>query len=143
MLGQTITGALANIPFPFGIDVQGNYGYRKDGADTVTPFKSGGVDWSSITFTPLVWTGVQGRGYYTFSGTNILSRVFMYYSGAVGANNSSPGVVIVDHGHEIIVPATHSTTWRGYAYTTSITDNSMQFYATYTSELAMVEIIDS
>ena len=40
-LGQTVTGALANIPFPFGIDSDGNYGYRKDGADTVTPFKSG------------------------------------------------------------------------------------------------------
>lgn len=38
-LGQTITGALANIPFPFGIDpTTGEYGYKKAGADTVTPF---------------------------------------------------------------------------------------------------------
>ena len=28
-----------NIPFKFGIDASGNYGYIKDGADTVTPFK--------------------------------------------------------------------------------------------------------
>ena len=42
-LGQTITGALANIPFPFGIDPNtGEYGYRKAGADAVIPFKSGG-----------------------------------------------------------------------------------------------------
>lgn len=41
-LGQTITGALANIPFPFGIDSDGNYGYKKAGADTVVPFSSGG-----------------------------------------------------------------------------------------------------
>ena len=27
------------IPFSFGIDTNGNYGYIKDGADTVTPFK--------------------------------------------------------------------------------------------------------
>lgn len=29
-------------PFKFGIDENGNYGYIKDGADTVTPFKTGG-----------------------------------------------------------------------------------------------------
>ena len=29
-----------NIPFSFGIDAQGNYGYFKAGADTVTPFKT-------------------------------------------------------------------------------------------------------
>lgn len=28
------------IPFEFGIDENGNYGYIKVGADTVTPFKS-------------------------------------------------------------------------------------------------------
>lgn len=28
------------IPFRFGIDADGNYGYYKDGADTVTPFKT-------------------------------------------------------------------------------------------------------
>ena len=31
---------LEDVPFKFGIDGQGNYGYIKDGADTVTPFKS-------------------------------------------------------------------------------------------------------
>lgn len=30
------------LPFKLGIDADGNYGYYKDGADTVTPFKSGG-----------------------------------------------------------------------------------------------------
>lgn len=55
-MGQTITGALANIPFPFGIDSDGNYGYKKAGADAVTPFKSGGslsnvsgsIEWRAI-----------------------------------------------------------------------------------------------
>lgn len=31
-----------NIPFRFGIDADGNYGYYKAGADSVTPFKTGG-----------------------------------------------------------------------------------------------------
>ncbi len=30
----------ANIPFSFGIDANGNYGYIKEGADSVIPFKS-------------------------------------------------------------------------------------------------------
>ena len=29
------------VPFKFGIDADGNYGYIKEGADTVTPFKVG------------------------------------------------------------------------------------------------------
>lgn len=31
-----------NVPFKFGITPDGQYGYYKDGADTVTPFKTGG-----------------------------------------------------------------------------------------------------
>ena len=30
----------ADVPFSFGIDASGNYGYKKVGADTVIPFKS-------------------------------------------------------------------------------------------------------
>ena len=29
-----------DVPFRFGVDANGNYGYIKDGADTVTPFKT-------------------------------------------------------------------------------------------------------
>lgn len=32
------------VPFAFGVDENGNYGYYKEGADTVTPFNSGGGD---------------------------------------------------------------------------------------------------
>lgn len=32
------------MPFKFGVDSSGNYGYIKDGADTVTPFKGGSYD---------------------------------------------------------------------------------------------------
>ncbi len=37
-------------PFRFGIDSDGNYGYYKDGADTVTPFKTGSGGSSAATF---------------------------------------------------------------------------------------------
>lgn len=37
---KVITAALANGNISFGIDANGNYGYKKAGADTVTPFKS-------------------------------------------------------------------------------------------------------
>lgn len=33
----------ANVPFNFGVDASGKYGYIKEGADTVTPFSAGGV----------------------------------------------------------------------------------------------------
>lgn len=39
-----------NLPFRLGIDEDGNYGYYKDGADTVTPFKTGGGG-----DTPFAW----------------------------------------------------------------------------------------
>ena len=41
------------LPFSFGVDEQGRYGYIKEGADTVTPFKTlqkvGGIN---ITYQP-------------------------------------------------------------------------------------------
>lgn len=40
---STIAAALANGRISFGVDANGNFGYKKDGADTVYPFKSGGV----------------------------------------------------------------------------------------------------
>lgn len=40
-LNNHTNGRNTNIPFPFGIDDAGNYGYIKDGADSVTPFRGG------------------------------------------------------------------------------------------------------
>lgn len=39
---ESLNSSLANGQIKFGIDEDGNYGYIKAGADTVTPFKSGG-----------------------------------------------------------------------------------------------------
>lgn len=48
------------VPFAFGVDENGNYGYYKEGADTVTPFKTGS-DSGFIIFkiTPLFSVEVQ------------------------------------------------------------------------------------
>ena len=37
-LKKLLVKILNRIPFGFGIDENGNYGYYKEGADTVTPF---------------------------------------------------------------------------------------------------------
>lgn len=39
---DSVNSSLANGKIKFGIDVDGNYGYIKDGADSVTPFKGSG-----------------------------------------------------------------------------------------------------
>lgn len=39
----------SDVPFKFGVDSNGNYGYIKAGADTVTPFKTVGTRSSNIT----------------------------------------------------------------------------------------------
>lgn len=40
-LSNDIDAVNQKVPFAFGVDENGNYGYYKDGADTVTPFNSG------------------------------------------------------------------------------------------------------
>ena len=42
LLNNGVTKLNEDLPFKFGIDDDGNYGYYKAGADTVTPFKTGG-----------------------------------------------------------------------------------------------------
>lgn len=38
---KVVNGIDNKVPFKFGVDADGNYGYYKAGADTVTPFKTG------------------------------------------------------------------------------------------------------
>ncbi|NBH87103.1 hypothetical protein D7X88_19550 [bacterium C-53] len=53
----TLNITYSNLPFAFGIDFDGNYGYVKDGADTVTPFKRGSL--KQITTATLKHVGEQ------------------------------------------------------------------------------------
>ena len=58
------------IPFSFGIDSSGNYGYIKDGADSVTPFK---------TIPQLVKVGRYDAGSSNGSKTIDISSVYEDY----------------------------------------------------------------
>lgn len=46
----------AKMPFRFGIDADGNYGYYKDGADTVTPFRPYGMYIKKVRFDEITST---------------------------------------------------------------------------------------
>ena len=50
----------------FGVDANGNYGYKKVGADTVTPFKTGGGGFTGCDITS--HTGSTQRSITTTSG---------------------------------------------------------------------------
>lgn len=43
---KVVNGINNKVPFKFGIDADGNYGYYKAGADTVTPFKTGDINFA-------------------------------------------------------------------------------------------------
>ena len=55
----------ADLPFNFGIDENGNYGYIKVGADSVTPF-------SKMSIVPIYSTGIVNR---YFSGSNPILHI--------------------------------------------------------------------
>lgn len=62
---ETTDSTGETVKFQFGIDADGNYGYKKAGADTVTPFKSGG------TLTIPLLQGHCGSEVYTYSALTI------------------------------------------------------------------------
>ena len=66
---STIAAALANGRISFGVDANGNFGYKKDGADTVYPFSSGVSDASLIYSTEGLSIG------NSFSSNNINSLI--------------------------------------------------------------------
>ena len=78
----------ANLPFAFGVDANGNYGYIKDGADSVTPFKSlfGLNCWNSGTLT---MSPQQSRS-ATFSKPAGITELIIIYM--VSSPNSSPAI---------------------------------------------------
>ena len=78
----------AKSPFSFGIDSEGNYGYIKDGADTVTPFKSlSGLNcWNSGTLT---MSPQQSRS-ATFSKPAGVTELIIIYM--VSSPHSGPSI---------------------------------------------------
>lgn len=80
-----------DIAFQFGVDSDGNYGYIKAGADTVTPFKSGSEFPNTVTFN-LTSPQAQGSGGITVTQPLNLSIPTLGYSKAditVGGNTGN------------------------------------------------------
>lgn len=77
----------SKVPFKFGVDSDGNYGYIKAGADTVTPFKSGGHDFYGHGTSYNSWAvnikrnsnilKVTGNGYRGNSANQTLSLTIL------------------------------------------------------------------
>ena len=97
---STIAAALANGRISFGVDGNGNWGYKKDGADTVYPFSSGNTV-CRVVFTANVSTLDLINRYYITSrlSGHDLSEIKGVY-GSITAFNSSSDIV----GHYVIIP---------------------------------------
>ena len=82
------------LPFSFGIDPNGKYGYKKVGADSVTPF-SGSMELITDNFT----------GDYTFtkpySSVMIIYNWYRYYSW-LGNNDSASASLSMSLGNNVI-----------------------------------------
>lgn len=73
----------SNLPFKLGIDQNGNYGYYKAGADTVTPFKLGYED------TPATATSAQlAKGYTAWVNGKLITGT------AITVNTDSGYVIL-------------------------------------------------
>ncbi len=81
-----------DIKFRFGVDNEGNYGYYKAGADTVTPFSIGGAlpDTFEIRCNGYAWAqGYDVRGSASGNGTIILGGVTYNYTVTGGSQKHS------------------------------------------------------
>ena len=88
-------------PFKFGIDENGNYGYYKVGADTVTPFKSGGgsdFDFLIPLYKNGIWYDVDGisveQKYEVTENEDSIS-LNVYASGITLGNNTGNGISVL------------------------------------------------
>lgn len=70
---KEVNSSLANGKISFGIDSNGNYGYKKEGADTVIPFSSGTFNGANLVVSgsvkghiPKVEIASQGIYFYGF-----------------------------------------------------------------------------
>lgn len=69
--GKISVSKPADLPFNFGIDENGNYGYIKVGADSVTPF-------SKVSLVPIYSTGIVNRYVSTADAANPESAPGIY-----------------------------------------------------------------
>ena len=97
LTAENATVGISNVPFRFGVDHDGNYGYiltdESTGADTVIPFKKGGespvgaaiyTDVSGLSFTNVEYTELVASHY----SSNDYHNLYIYY--IVVADTSKP-----------------------------------------------------
>lgn len=125
----------AKSPFSFGIDSEGNYGYIKEGADTVTPFKLNIKRTRIFSGNSLYPHTVNLKGYegykqftinnFAISNAQIthtpFSRKQDNYGNILGGYNASTGILTLNQS------------------TTYFTDISRDIYITYTVDLIQFE----
>lgn len=105
-------------PFSFGIDANGNYGYIKDGADTVTPFKLGEVELLSVL------TGGTGNTYpyelsYTFT-KDYSEAIIVIFSNDTD-NNSDNFYKVYSVRNSVIASTSYTNYW-------NVTDNEWDYF---------------
>lgn len=112
MINSDLADVNQNLPFAFGIDANGNYGYYKAGADTVTPF-------NVIKESNLVFIQVNNSTWATSTSTDKL-QVGKYYLvktrfGRAGGDYGNPtadsvyamftGAIVISHNTASIANA--------------------------------------
>lgn len=102
ILTSTPTREYKELPFRLAIDNDGNYGYIKAGADTVTPFKTGG----DLPF--YYWGAYQKNGStgvvtseYICETSGFAIALFMSSCANYGGNGSNPIITFESDGEEV------------------------------------------
>lgn len=99
VLAENFTSLENKIPFTFGIDKNGNYGYIKAGADSVTPFNRD-ISEFDILLHKVVNTGSDAvnSSYVTYSYSLTSSDIakyqfYLFEASFIGVNNISYGQI--------------------------------------------------
>jgi gas vesicle protein len=93
-LKEEVDASLADGKIKFGIDSSGNYGYIKEGADTVTPFKTGNESKVGTATEAQVLTG------YTFTNaSSVGASGTMANKGAWTGSTTGSGNVTIPAGY--------------------------------------------
>lgn len=95
------------LPFSLGVDAQGNYGYIKAGADTVTPFKSSNVltpdlDAKSLGFINPPTANIDGAIGCTISDIYVVEQIFFeFYLTSSGIQGYPRNISIIGNNGNI------------------------------------------
>lgn len=106
------------VPFKFGIDANGNYGYIKDGADTVTPFKIGEVKLLSVLSGGINSTNPYELS-YTF--TDNYSQVVIVVFSSDTDNNGDNFYKVYSVRNSAIASASYTNYW-------NVTENEWDYF---------------